>query len=199
MVLLSIARELLLSAGRECRADAAGTAMPMDEDAFRAFYERNARGLWAYLARVSGDRQLADDLLQETFYRFVRAGSRYESESHRRRSLFQIATNLVRDSGRRTRQQGAHVPFDEESPECGGPSAAGAATERTDLTRALARLKASERKMLWLAYGQGMSHREIAGVLRLKEGSIRLLLFRARGKLGRLLRGAGDAKKGRGR
>jgi len=198
MVLLSIARELLLSAGSTSRADAAGTAMPMDEDAFRAFYERNARGLWTYLARVSGDRQLADDLLQETFYRFVRAGSRYESETHRRRSLYQIATNLMRDSGRRTRQLGAHVPFDEESPEC-GPSADGAVTERTDLTRALARLKVSERKMLWLAYGQGMSHREIAGVLRLKEGSIRLLLFRARGKLGRLLRGAGDAKKGRGR
>lgn len=198
MVILSIARELLLTVGRESRSDAAGTAMPMDEDAFRAFYERNARGLWVYLARVSGDRQLADDLLQETFYRFVRAGARYESESHRRSSLFQIATNLARDSGRRTRQRGDHVPLEEENL-VGGPSPDGAVTERTDLTRALARLKASERKLLWLAYGQGMSHREIAGVLRLKEASIRLLLFRARGKLARLLRGVGAEKASRRR
>jgi RNA polymerase sigma-70 factor (ECF subfamily) len=198
MVILSSARELLLTAGRESTADAAGTAMPMDEDAFRAFYERNARGLWLFLARVSGDRQLADDLLQETFYRFVRAGARHASESHRRCSLFQIATNLARDSGRRTRQRGDHVPLEEEKL-VGGPSQDGAITERTDLTRALAHLKASERKRLWLAYGQGMSHREIAGTLRLKEGSIRLLLFRARGKLADLLRGAGAEKGSRRR
>jgi len=55
----------------------------MDEDTFRAFYERNARGVWAYLARVAGDRQTADDLLQETFYRFLRAAAEHDSEDHR--------------------------------------------------------------------------------------------------------------------
>ena len=189
MAIFVIARERLLSAGRESGADAAGTAMPMDEDVFRAFYERNARALWAYLARVTGDRELADDLLQETFYRFVRAGARHESESHRRSSLFQIATNLARDSGRRARYRGDHVPLDQDHLVDGARQQDGAVTERTDLTRAMARLKASERRMLWLAYGQGMSHREMAGALGLKEASIRPLLFRARGKLARLLRG----------
>src|SRR5262245_10918831 len=194
MAIDSMTRELLLSADRESRLDATGTST-MDEDAFRSFYERNARGLWAYLARVTGDRQLADDLLQETFYRFVRAGARHESESHRRRSLFQIATNLARDSGRRRRLRGDDIPLSLENLEdraCAGV----AATERTDLTRALARLKESDRKMLWLAYGQGMSHREMAGVLGLKEGSIRPLLFRAREKLARLMRGFGAGKVG---
>ena len=41
----------------------------MDEEAFRLFYQRTSRSLWAYLSRMSGDRQLADDLLQETYYR----------------------------------------------------------------------------------------------------------------------------------
>src|SRR5580692_6527162 len=50
--------------------DDASTAFVMDEDTFRAFYDRTARGVWAYLARVTGDRQLADDLLQETFIAF---------------------------------------------------------------------------------------------------------------------------------
>ena len=36
---------------------------PMDEDSFRAFYDRTSRAVWVYLARVTGDRQLADDLL----------------------------------------------------------------------------------------------------------------------------------------
>src|SRR5262252_9417291 len=74
----------------------------MDEETFRAFYDRTARGLWAYLARVTGDRQLADDLLQETFYRFIRANSAHDSEAHRRNSLYRIATNLARDTRRRS-------------------------------------------------------------------------------------------------
>src|SRR6516225_301196 len=81
--------------------DDASTALAMDENTFRAFYERTARGVWAYLARLTGDRQLADDLLQETFYRFLRANAAYESEAHRRNSLYRIATNLARDARRR--------------------------------------------------------------------------------------------------
>src|SRR6516164_5583537 len=73
----------------------------MDEEAFRAFYDRTARGLWLYLVRITGDRHAADDLLQEAFYRFLRASSSYEDENHRRRSLYRIATNLARDVHRR--------------------------------------------------------------------------------------------------
>ncbi|MGH9351986.1 MAG: RNA polymerase sigma factor, partial [Terriglobia bacterium] len=56
-----------------------------------------------------------------------------------------------------------------------------------DLNRALGRLKPREREMLWLAYAMGSSHKEIAGVLGMKAGSIRLSLFRARRKLAALL------------
>ncbi|RPH56218.1 MAG: hypothetical protein EHM89_15845, partial [Acidobacteria bacterium] len=59
----------------------------MTEEAFRAFYERTSRSVWAYLSRLTGDTHLADDLLQETFYRFLRANGSYESEAHRRNGL----------------------------------------------------------------------------------------------------------------
>src|ERR1700740_357700 len=81
---------------RDRTVDDAHACFMMDEDTFRAFYQRTARGLWAYLARITGDGHLADDLLQETFYRFLRAAATYENENHRRNSLYRIATNLAR-------------------------------------------------------------------------------------------------------
>ena len=81
----------------------------MDEEAFRCFYERTARPVWAYLARMTGDPRLADDLLQEAYYRFLRARPSLDDETHRRNYLFRIATNLVHDVRRRPRVDASHA------------------------------------------------------------------------------------------
>src|SRR5215467_11316819 len=74
----------------------------MNEEAFTAFYQRTARPVWAYLARVSGSPTLADDLVQESYLRFLGASIRWsEGEIACRRYLFRIATNLLRDYWRR--------------------------------------------------------------------------------------------------
>lgn len=164
-------------------------ALSMTEDEFRGFYDRNSRPLWAYLSRLSGSRQAADDLVQETFYRFLRADVALESDAHRRHYLFRIATNLVRDQYRQTRTRPATVEHDVERL-AGGVDLGGArAEQRTDLSRAMAQLKPRERAMLWLAYSQGSSHREIASVVGVKADSVKPLLFRARRRLAALLGG----------
>ena len=170
------------------RAGEADETFHMDEDAFRAFYERTARPLWAYLSRITGDRQVCDDLLQETYYRFLRAGGVPDGEAHRRNYLFRIATNLVRDAHRRRRIDTAPQaePADAADPNA---DVAGGVQRRTDLARGLSQLKPRERDLLWLAYAHGSSHREIADALGLKTGSVKLLLYRARQRLAALLRG----------
>ena len=165
-------------------ADILDVTFQMDEDTFRSFYDRTARSLWAYLSRTTGDKRLADDLLQETYYRFLRAGGTYTDESHRRHYLFRIAVNLVRDHYRRPRF--APLPSAEERhhPRSqSGAEAADRAARRIDLARAMARLKPRERDLLWLAYANGSSHDEIAASLGLKTASIKALLFRARRRL----------------
>ena len=169
----------------------------MDEETFRAFYDRTARPVWAYLSRITGDRQLADDLLQETYYRFLRADRGYSSDAHRRNYLFRIATNLVRDGRRRRRPDLVAVP-EETDPDAlrSQDDVAGRTVLRADLSRAMASLSSREQAMLWLAYAQGSSHDEIAEALGLKTSSIKLLLFRARRRLAKLLRGDDHAPAG---
>jgi RNA polymerase sigma-70 factor (ECF subfamily) len=174
------------------RLEAAEIDVPfeMDEDAFRAFYDRTARPLWSYLSRMTCDPHLADDLLQESFYRFLRTRGQWESESHRRAYLFRIATNLVLD-GRRRARRGLIVPLpdsDQNAIPAAGGDLAEASVRRTDLRRAMDRLRPRERALLWLAYAQGHAHTEIADTLGVKTGSVKLLLFRARRKLAGMLR-----------
>jgi RNA polymerase sigma-70 factor (ECF subfamily) len=166
----------------------------MDEDAFRLFYDRTARPVWAYLSRMSGDAKLADDLLQETYYRFLRANVSLESDAHRRNYLFRIATNLVRDLRRRPRVAESRLADGIGDIEHADPQSADAtngAVRRLDLARSMARLKPREGDLLWLAHAQGSSHKEIAETLGLKSASIKLLLFRARRRLAGLLREGG--------
>jgi RNA polymerase sigma-70 factor, ECF subfamily len=156
----------------------------MTEEAFRVFYEQTARPVWVYLARTTGDDRLADDLLQETYYRFLRARTSFESDDHRRHYLFRIATNLIRDQWRRARTDAVDLGEASEVPEVGEDNAVGdRALGRIDVTRALEQLKPRERSLLWLAYAQGFSHEEIASQLGLRTGSLKALLFRARRRL----------------
>jgi RNA polymerase sigma-70 factor (ECF subfamily) len=173
----------------EAAAREAEENLHMDEERFRIFYERTARPLWCYLSRVSGNPSLADDLVQETYCRFLTGARQAMSEEHQRNYLFRIAGNLLRDHWRRTASQPPatyapdrllEIPCDERTAE--------QVQIRQDVGRALARLKPRERALLWLAYVLGSSHKEIAEALGLKAPSIRLLLFRARRKLADLLR-----------
>jgi len=184
--------ERLAAAARELDAP-----FEMTEDAFRAFYDRTARVLWAYIARITGDKQAADDLLQECYYRFLRARVAIDDEAHRRNYLFRIATNVARDRHRRRRTSpDIGVAIDESH---GADAGSSLRTEQaTDLHRALTRLKRRERELLWLAYAQGSSHQEIGETLGLKTGSIKPLLFRARKKLAGLLSGTSRTGGARG-
>ena len=155
----------------------------MTEEAFRSFYELTARPVWAYLARITGDARLADDLLQEAYYRFLRTRAEFESDDHRRNYLFRIATNLVRDHRRRSGHREGHLSRDAPEGAPAGLHENDRAVRRLDLARAMERMKPRERSLLWLAYAQGCSHEEIAEMLGLKKASLKALLFRARKRL----------------
>jgi RNA polymerase sigma-70 factor (ECF subfamily) len=159
--------------------------LPMDRDVFAGFYQRSAPALRAYLARVSGNPALADDLAQESYLRFLCAIQPEGGEVNWRRYLYRIATNLLRDHWRKPR-----VTCIDDLPEIMFADHAGLTQVESQvrLDPAMARMRPRERQLLWLAHAEGYSHREIAEITGLNSASIRLLLFRARKKIAKLLR-----------
>ncbi|MDR3725332.1 MAG: sigma-70 family RNA polymerase sigma factor [Terracidiphilus sp.] len=177
---------------------AKASAPSMDAEAFAGFYQRTARPLWAYLARTSANPALAEDLMQESFVRFLSADRLAEvmtaGEVAARSYLFRIASNLLRDHWRRPGPE----PLD-AAPEAffADSSAAQASDSHLLLGPALAQLRPRDRQLLWLAYAEGYSHREIAAITGLVSASVRLLLFRARRKVLHILDEAECGKRGK--
>lgn len=158
----------------------------MDEFAFERLYAATAGAIAGYLAAMTGRRDVADDLTQETFCRFLAQApaktAALDAESTRR-YLFRIATNLLRDRWR----AGEARSFEE-------PEEAGAAADLDaglDARAMLAHLKPKESMLLWLAYVEGMDHAEIAAATGLGRLSVRTLLLRARRRAQQFLRPEG--------
>ena len=177
----------------EARALLRPDELPMDSDAFAGFYQRSAPGLRAYLVRVSGNAALADDLMQESYLRFLCATRPEGGEVNYRRYLFRIATNLLKDHWRRPL-----AACIDDVPErfLAARDGLSRIDSQVTLDPAMAQMRPRERQLLWLAHAEGYSHREISEITGLNAAGIRLLLFRARRKIARLLRKQMDVERG---
>jgi RNA polymerase sigma-70 factor (ECF subfamily) len=151
----------------------------MDERQFQLLYEATARPIHAYLTGITGQRDIADDVLQETYFRFLSRHSGRKPPAEPRPYLFRIATNLLRDRWRTRHETQWPEDFDR--------SQAKDLDAQLDMHRVMKALKPRERELLWLAYVEGMNHQEIAIATGLTALSIRPLLFRARRKAAALL------------
>ena len=151
----------------------------MDEETFHALYLATAKTLWAYIARLSGRPDVANDLLQETYCRFLTAKLGNVELAEAKPYLFRIATNLLNDRWRK----GEDTTWS-EPPEIGFERDLDTQIDVRDLMQ---QLKPRERQLLWLAYVEGMTHSEIAKSTGLQAMSVRILLFRARRKAAELL------------
>lgn len=180
-----------------------------DDTAFEALIATWRPELWAYFLRATGSTEAARDLLQETLLLAWRGLGGFRGEAQLRTWLFRIARNRL-VSVRRRQQGPSPLSLDALAEEAlGGHEPE---DERPDLAEIFARsefaqfligearrcCEPNEFLALMLAY-RGLEVREIAALLRLGENHVRVLTFRARGKLlSHLFLNYPDALGGRG-
>ena len=160
-----------------------------DREAFAQLVERHKDAVVSYLARLSGSRDHAEDLGQETFLRLFRAAATYNEQGYLRAYLFRIATNLVRSEERRERRLRLLLPL------LGGaePSAPAAASGllrqeiHREVAAALATVPMRFRVPLVLHEIEGWSYADIAHDLGCREGTVKSRVHRGRQHLKRRL------------
>jgi RNA polymerase sigma-70 factor (ECF subfamily) len=151
-----------------------------DRAAFRSLYDRSASRLFAVCLRITRDRSLAEDVLQETY---VRVWERSRQFDPRRGSalawLITIARNHAIDVVRRRVHEAA--PPEEAMPDIPDPSALGgmeAAVEGRTLQRCLAELDEGPRRAIVFAYRDGLSYEELARRLGVPVGTAKTWVSR---------------------
>jgi RNA polymerase sigma-70 factor, ECF subfamily len=157
-----------------------------DRQALTELYTRHRGAVFAYLLRLTPDRHLAEDLLQETFVAVWKSAASFSGRSTVRTWLIGVAHRQAHNVLRRRVEplaeeaELAQLAAADPEPE----EAALAQATREELLAAIAQLSLAHRETLALAFGQEMSAAEIAEALGVPIGTVRSRLRDAK----RLLR-----------
>jgi RNA polymerase sigma-70 factor (ECF subfamily) len=157
----------------------------VDRATFQHFYEETASALRAYLRLTCRDAALADDLLQESYLRLLRRRMPELNAPQLKSYLYKTAQSALADHYRARQRE---TRGQEELASLVGTESDGAGNviefgDRPDVQRVFETLKPKQQSLLWLAYVEGFKHDEIAEVIGVNAGSVKVLLSRARAEL----------------
>jgi RNA polymerase sigma-70 factor (ECF subfamily) len=144
-----------------------------DATGLEQLYVRYREHVYNLCLSIIGDRDEAQDLLQETFVRAHRALPRFRGDAQFSTWLHRIALNLCQDALRRRKRTAGLAS---SLPEQGAEPLAAAQEVRA----ALLRLRPRHRIVLALRYQQALSYQEIADLLRWPLGRVKVTLHRAK-------------------
>jgi len=161
--------------------------------AVHALFEEHAQRLQRVMQRLSGEPELARDLIQEAFVRLYRRGSLPDRPEA---WLISVALNLFRNErAGRSRRKRILAAVPEERFVSAPPPAPGAEglehDERARVRRALEQLPERDQQLLVLS-AEGYRYRELATALRLHEASVGVFLARARASFKAMYEGSTD-------
>jgi RNA polymerase sigma-70 factor (ECF subfamily) len=150
--------------------------------------ERYQFRLYRYLVFLTGSRETAEDLFQETWLRVLERGRQYDGKSPFEPWLFRIARNLAIDRARRKPMASLEAAL--ETPDGGAPREIEAETEvsafdlvargeqQASLSVALTQLPAAYREVLSLRFQEELALEEIAAVVGAPLSTVKSRLYR---------------------
>ena len=147
--------------------------------ALAAAYQEFNQGVFAYCMKILADRQLAEDVVQETFLKVREHAQSIQRIESFRSWVFRIARNEALMQLRKRRSNGQIEDESVWSEET--PHQQFVAMERSEIVnRLLDSLKHEYREVLLLLVYENMSYAEIASVMGATESSVKSRIFRAR-------------------
>ena len=164
-------------------------ARTYDQEALAKIYDLFSDELYGYAYKHVGTPQIAEDLVAETFQRFLTALERGGGpEDHLRAYLYRITHNLITDLYRREPPPTQELEDEQLVEDSPGPAGIVAEQQEADRVRqALRLLTPDQRQVLTLKFLEGWSSAEIAQSMEKSLGAVKALQHRGVASLQRIL------------
>jgi RNA polymerase sigma-70 factor (ECF subfamily) len=169
--------------GAESAADVlrdVALAQKGDVDAFERLYRGHVGRVNALCLRLTGDRQAAEELMQDVFVRAWERLPAFRGESALSTWLHRVAVNAFLHQNRSEKRRGAHEQTAEDIAELPVAMVSSDPGDRMDLEHAIARLPAGARTAFVMHDIEGYKHEEIAALSGIAPATVRAQLHRAR-------------------
>jgi RNA polymerase sigma-70 factor, ECF subfamily len=158
-----------------------------DVDAFEMVYRAHAIAVHALCLRMSGDRAVARDLVQDVFVRAWERLPSFRGQSSLATWLHRLAVNVVLEKWRSAKRDALRMIDDPDGVAFDAPMVQTDLDSAMEIEGAMARLPAGARAVFVLHEIEGYSHEEIAVMTGIAPGTARTQLFRARRALAKML------------
>ncbi len=149
-------------------------------------FDRHHRGLFRYFMHLASNRAVAEDLVQEVFFRILKYRHTYQPETSFRAWIYQIGRNAYLDQAGKGKGEVA-LPDDAgelSSADTLPDREAQSRQEAALLHRALAALPREKREVLVMSRFLDLKYEEIASVLKCEVGTVKVRVYRALRELG---------------
>ena len=154
-----------------------------DLDKMGLLFQRYHRQLFGFLFHMTQQREASEDMMQNVFYRMLRSRHTYTGEGEFRTWMYHLARNVLKDHLKQTRRRGNVATIADYEERIPSGATADEQVERKleikALEKALESLTPESREVLVLSRFQELKYAEIADVLEISVGAVKVRVHRA--------------------
>ncbi|MEZ2335410.1 RNA polymerase sigma factor [Mucilaginibacter sp. RCC_168] len=146
-------------------------------------FERYHRALYGFLFHMTYNREGSEDMVQTVFYKMLKYRNSFTGEGEFMAWMYQVARNVLKDSYKKKSENVSHFDVADFADRIEGGIAADEQFElrqtRTELHGAMKKLSDDHREVLIMSRLQELKYQEIAQILQITEGAVKVRAHRA--------------------
>ena len=154
-----------------------------DLDKMALLFQRYHRALYGFLYHMTAKQEQSEDMVQDVFYRMLKSRHTFTGEGEFKTWMYHLARNIIKDHYRKSSRNANHYDADAFAEKLSGGSQADEALQKKmelkQLQQSIDNLDEQSREVLVLSRYQELKYAEIAQILGISEGAVKVRIHRA--------------------